>query len=94
MSLVIVGYDWCTYYQDACKLLADIPYTRILCKDRAELKSQVCRLCSDCPVLGVAGATSPQLFRRDVDRLVCLGGYDDLCTYGVLNVMNWLPLKF
>lgn len=95
MSLFVVGYHWCSYYRKTCTLLDNIPYTSILCKDRADFKSQVRRLCSDCPVLGVAGTTSPQLFRRDADRLICLGGHDDLLEIGVLNVMSYGgPLQF
>jgi len=95
MSLIVVGYEWCGYYQDTCELLdsGGQSFSRIVCKNRVDFKSK-CREMCDCPVLGVVGATSPQIFRRDTDRIICLGGYDDLMKIGVSNVLSWLPLKF
>jgi hypothetical protein len=96
MSLIVVGYDWCNYYQDTCKWLdsGGHSFLQVLCENRVDLKSRCREICRHCPVLGVAGATSPQIFRRDTDRIICLGGHDDLMEIGVSNVLTWLPLKF
>ena len=96
MSLIVVGYDWCDYYQDTCKLLdyGGHFFSHVVCENCADLKAKCQEICRNSPVLGVVGKTSPQIFRHDTDRIICLGGHDDVVKIGVSNVLTWLPLKF
>jgi len=96
MTLCVIGYTWCTYFQATCTMLENskVPFRKIIVVDRMKLKSYIRQLLKDKIVKGVYGATSPQIIRKDASKIVCIGGHDELCSIGVENVLNWEPLTF
>jgi flagellar biosynthesis protein FliP len=96
MTLYVIGYTWCTYFQDTCTMLENskVPFQKRFVQNRLELKSYVRELLKDRDVEGVYGATSPQILRDDGSKFVCIGGHDELCDLCVENVLVWEPLTF
>ena len=96
MSIVVAGYDWCSYYKATCLLLksSNIPFSTILCSSRLDMKKKIRAICRGNTVLGVHGFSSPQIFRVEACSIVCVGGHDDLVRIGVSNLLAWLPLNF
>ena len=96
MTLYVIGYTWCIYFQDTCTMLENskVPFQKKFVQNRLELKSYVRELLKDRNVKGVYGATSPQILGDDGSKIVCIGGHDELCGLGVENVLTWEPLTF
>jgi hypothetical protein len=90
----IIGYERCHFYKDVCRNFkqSSVPFYSREVFNSNELNTAVLELYTGCQRVGVAGSTSPQIFRLQNGVLVCMGGYDDVNSIGMKNVCDWFPV--
>ena len=90
----IIGYEECHFYKDICRDLKQfcVPFYRREVVSPLELSGAVSELSDGYQLVGMAGITSPQIFKLQHGVLVCLGGYDDVKSIGIKNVRDWFPV--
>lgn len=82
-SYDIIGFEQCPYFKKACAAFkkGGVPFMPIIVKDVNELHSKVEEQCNNMVKKGEAGHTSPQILKKSLNTVVCLGGYDDVISY-------------
>lgn len=82
VDIIVIGYSWCQSFKNAIHLLSEnsIDFCVRFVQDHQQLVQLGETLCRNVHVrvVGRPGPTSPQIFKFMPQKIICIGGFDDL----------------